>query len=259
MPNHEHSAIYRRLEGKPRNRSALLHPYRIALRDGNVWIARVGSQSVRIACACMSGLRKYGGVMSENRKGETVNAVFQSETLSSGASIRVARFRATRNVVAELRPEPTKARAAALIYAENRLFPWAKWARENRETLGHPTISLLYQAMRSTKVGVIRGCATPTADEHGVVHYPINADGRATRSFRATPVGEVPEAIVEVDGVVAQLPPDLHEVLVADFFTYGPIEVRCKATRWKRARYSQLLESAKYAVYMGLVSLPTKI
>lgn len=181
-----------------------------------------------------------------------MNALIEAETLSDGREIRVAKGRRRPTVITVRSPEKTKARAAALVYAENRLFPWAKWAKENRETLGHPTISLLYQAMRETKLGVIRGTALPMADEHGVVHYPINADGRATRSFRAPPVGEVPEEIVEVDSVVARLPTDLREVLMADFFTYGPIEVRCKRTRWKRARYSQLLESAKYAVFMGL-------
>jgi hypothetical protein len=185
-----------------------------------------------------------------------LNAIFVEEELSSGVKIRVAKVRARAPVVEIVNDrEPTKARAAALIYAENRLFPWAKWARENRAGLGYPTISLLYRAMQSSKVGIIRGTAYPRADEHGEVNYPINADGRETRSFRPPAVEEVPEAIVEVDEVVARLPPDLHKVIIADFFTYGPIEVRCKQTRWKRARYSQLLESAKYAVYMGLMAV----
>lgn len=194
--------------------------------------------------------------MPQNRKDSIVNAIMQAETLPGGVSIQVARFksRPEADLESSALPARTQARAAALIYAENRLFPWAKWAKENREVLGHPTISLLYQAMRSSKVGVIRGRAEPTADEHGVVHYPINADGRATRSFRATPIGEVPEAIVEVDLAVARLPQDLHTVIIADYFTYGPIEVRCRQTRWKRARFSQLLESAKYAVYMALLA-----
>jgi len=192
-------------------------------------------------------------------RGKNVNALMQVETLPDGRNIRVGRFKPVRAPAKEAEPkEPTKARAAALIYAENRLFPWARWARENREAIGLPTISLLYQAMQSSKIGVIRGSASPVADENGIIHYPINADGRQTRSFRQTPVGEVPEAIVEVDMVVAKLPSDLHKVLIADFFTYGPIEVRCKQTPWRRARYSQLLESAKYAVYMGLMSLPAK-
>lgn len=141
--------------------------------------------------------------------------------------------------VINLRP----ARAAALIYAENRLFPWAAWARNNRETLGLPTISMLYKAMkqRSKPVGRAR-------DVH------LTARGNGTRSMQPITVGEVPEAVAEVDLVVARLPEDLHEVLVADFFTYGPIEVRCRATRWKRARYSQLLECAKYAVFASLMA-----
>lgn len=151
---------------------------------------------------------------------------------------------------------PRRPRDAALIYAENRLFPWAQWAKEHRDALGYATVSLLYKAMQMTKVGVIRGSAYPRArpgpDGTLEIDYPINADGHETRSMRPLGVGEVSDAIAEVDGVVAALPRDLHEVIIADFFTYGCIEVRCKQTRFKRARYSQLLESAKYAVYAAL-------
>lgn len=155
---------------------------------------------------------------------------------------------------AMMEPQKRTARDSALIYAENRLAPWAKWAKEHRQALGYPTISLLFKAMQMTKVGIIRGRAEPKADEHGEIDYPINADGHETRSMRPPTVGEAPEAIAEVDVVVAGLPKDLHAVIIADYFTYGPIEARCRATRWKRARYSQLLESAKYAVFVSLAS-----
>lgn len=144
-------------------------------------------------------------------------------------------------------------RAAALIYAENRLFPWAKWARENREKLGVPTVSLLYKAMQSKSVPM-RRVHPNVISLHGENVPALTARGKETRSFRPTTIGEVPEAIVEVDEAVGALPPDLHEVLIADFFTYGPIEVRCRRTRWRRARFSQLLEAAKYAVYAHLMA-----
>lgn len=140
-------------------------------------------------------------------------------------------------------------RAAALVYAENRLFPWARWARENREKLGVPTVSLLYKAMQAKSVHLKKIPSNVIPLREG-----LTATGRETRSFRPTTVGEVPEAIVETDEAVGALPPDLHTVLIADFFTYGPIEIRCKKTRWKRARYSQLLESAKYAVFAHLMA-----
>lgn len=143
----------------------------------------------------------------------------------------------------------SQARAAALIYAENRLFPWSKWARENREKLGVPTVSLLYKAMQSKSIPLRKVHANLIAQYSG-----LTAMGRETRSFRPESIGEVPEAIVETDEAVGALPPDLHTVIVADFFTVGPIEIRCKKTRWKRARYSQLLESAKYAVYAHLMA-----
>lgn len=144
------------------------------------------------------------------------------------------------------------ARDSALIYAESRLAPWAHWAKENRDNLGYPTISLLYKAMQVTKIGIIRGRAYPEADEHGDVHYPINAEGHETRSSRPVGIGEVPEVYAEVDRAVATVPPKPRQVLIADYFTYGPIEVRCKQTPYKLARYRQLLESAKYAVYVAL-------
>lgn len=154
-------------------------------------------------------------------------------------------------------PKPNGPRAAALIFAENRLKPWADWARENRAGLGFPTISLLYKAMQMKWVEVKEKRAHVVAPEHrGTGH--LTARGKETRSMIPPTIGEVPEAIAEVDAVVAQLPPDLHEVIIADYFTYGSIEVRCKRTKWKRARFSQLLEAAKYCVYTGLLAYGDK-
>lgn len=185
-----------------------------------------------------------------------MNAAFTTETLSNGISIRVLRAKARRPISLSVRLETPRsaARDAALVYAESRLAPWAKWAKEYREQLGCPTISLLYKAMRMSKVGVIHGRAYPVADDHGIVHYPINADGRATRSFRPPQIGEVPPAIMEVDEAVAVVPAKPREVLIADYFVYGPIEERCKRTPHRRTRYLELLESAKYSVYVALMS-----
>jgi hypothetical protein len=138
-------------------------------------------------------------------------------------------------------------RDAGLIYAENRLRAWAKWARHNRETLGYPTISLLYTAMRMRLVSAARG-------EGGA----LTANGRGTASHTPTADGgDECSIFVAVDTVVAKLPKDLHDVIIADYFTYGPIEVRCKKTRWRRARYSQLLECAKYSVFAALAASET--
>lgn len=136
-----------------------------------------------------------------------------------------------------------KKRDSALLYAEVRLHSWANWARENRGTLGFPTISLLYKAMKSKSERI-----------RTISHGELTAKGTQTPSFIPEPVRHVPEAVSEVDRVVATLPKDLHDVIIADYFTYGPIEVRAKATRWRRARYSQLLEAAKYSVFVALDS-----
>jgi hypothetical protein len=148
-------------------------------------------------------------------------------------------------------------RDLALIYAERRLSNWAAWARENREQLGLPTISLLYKAMRRKAVRIkAAAIAIAAMSPEEIARPELTAYGHETRSSIPPSVGEVAEEILEVDEVVANLPPDLHEVIIADYFTYGAIEVRCKQTRWRRARYSQLLECAKYCVFAALSAKP---
>jgi hypothetical protein len=144
-------------------------------------------------------------------------------------------------------------RSTAVLYAERRLTEWAKWARENRDGLGYPTISMLYKAMKERLEPKKMKRVEKWDLEPNEAPKVLTAIGVATRNF-FTPSVDAPEAIMETDGVVRRLPPDLHEVIIADFFTYGPIEVRAKKTKWKRARYSQLLECAKYSVYAALDS-----
>lgn len=142
----------------------------------------------------------------------------------------------------------TRPRDIALIYAERRLSAWSGWARESREQLGLPPISLIYKAMRR-KAERIR---TQQIAHGALVERALTASGHETRSCIPPTIGDVPEAIAEVDAVVAELRPPLNRVITADYFTYGPIEVRCKETPWGRARYLQLLESAKYCVFVAL-------
>jgi hypothetical protein len=148
--------------------------------------------------------------------------------------------------------EPKK-RSTAILYAERRLTDWAKWARDNRSGLGYPTISTLYKAMRE-RLEPGKGTWAVPKLKPNELPPSLTAMGKETRSFIPPTVDEAPEAIMEVDVVVVKLPKDLHEVIIADYFTYGPIEVRAKKTRWKRARYSQLLECAKYSVFAALDS-----
>ena len=139
-------------------------------------------------------------------------------------------------------------RAAELVYVEERLSAWAQWAKEHRDGLGYPSMSLLYRAMRERLGPVDAKRKALEADR------PLTAMGTETRVMREPKVGEIPDPVAEVDVVVSRLPHDLRVVICVDYFAYGPIEARAKKTRWKRARYSQLLESAKYAVYAALDS-----
>lgn len=138
-------------------------------------------------------------------------------------------------------------RADELVYAERRLSAWAEWAKQHRDGLGYPSMSLLYRAMRE-KRGPVEA-KKKAADE-----VALTARGTEMRVSVERKVGEIPDAVAEVDVVVSRLPHDLRVVICVDYFAYGPIEARAKKTRWKRARYSQLLESAKYAVYTALDS-----
>lgn len=140
--------------------------------------------------------------------------------------------------------DEVRRRPDALRYAEYRLKEWAVWSKEHRNELGYPTISLLYKAMKQKADPI-------TKLKNGSC---LTARGSETHVFVEPTVGEPPDHVAEVEIIVSRLPKDLHTVIVADYFTYGPIEVRSRQTRWRRARYCQLLESAKYAVYAALDS-----
>lgn len=184
--------------------------------------------------------------------------LMDTETLSDGRMIKVARAKPRIEVVVpapmpvEVEEEPKRQRAVAVVYAENRLRPWRDWIREHRQNLGYPTISLLYKAMRRKAIRLRTMADEVKVDDDGNPVGLLTAMGKETLSMRPASVGECSDAIAETDQVVAELPEDLHRVIIADYLTYGGIEIRCRATPWKRARYSQLLECAKYAVYQGL-------
>lgn len=159
-------------------------------------------------------------------------------------------------VMRDMRDTEIHKRPTALLYAEKRLSAWASWAKANRERLGLPTISLIYKAMRERSEPARRSWRVPklAPDESPQL---LTAIGRQSRSMMPLTV-DCPDHIAEVDAAVIRLPADLHTVIMTDYFSYGPIEVRAKQTRWKRARYSQLLESAKYSVFCSLYSRDTE-
>lgn len=147
---------------------------------------------------------------------------------------------------------PKRSRPTALLYAEERLRVWADWSKQHRSSLGYPTISMLYKAMRQKAKPIESKKKQEELLKREGPRY--TAQGAETITYMEPKVGEPPESVAEVEAVVTRLPADLHTVIIADYFTYGPIEVRAKQTKWKRARYSQLLESAKYAVWSALDS-----
>lgn len=144
-------------------------------------------------------------------------------------------------------PFAPRKRPSELTYAEARLSAWATWAKDRRHELGYPSISTLYKAMREKSTPVGKRIKRETGPE-------LTARGTESVVFFESRVDEPPEAVAEVEAAVNRLPGDLRLVVTTDYFTIGPIEAKAKLTPWKRARYSQLLESAKYAVYTALDS-----
>jgi hypothetical protein len=136
-------------------------------------------------------------------------------------------------------------RDAELVIAERRLSAWAAWAKQHRQVLGFPTISSLFRVMMDSKRVLL-----PNMAEMAEGHL-ITAQGKQTENFREESVF-VPEPIAEIDAVVARLPRPLERVITANYFTYGPIEVRAKAADLKPSRFNQLLQAAKYCVWTGL-------
>lgn len=128
-------------------------------------------------------------------------------------------------------------REQELVEVDKRLAEWAKWAKTHRQALGYPTISSLFRVMMDSR----RKKLSDTI-------FPPTAQGKEKKNFRDTESHFIPERIAEVDSAVAKLPRMLERVITANYFTYGPIEVRAKSIGLKRGRFSQYLEAAKYSM-----------
>lgn len=146
----------------------------------------------------------------------------------------------------ETHDDTRKRRPAELTYVEARLREWADWGRERRKDLGYPTISTLYKAMRQK--------CTPIMERIKKRDAALTARGSETVVFFAPKVADPPDSVAEIETVVNRLPGDLRLVIVVDSFTYGRIEEKARHTPWRRARYSQLLEAAKYSIFAALDS-----
>lgn len=131
----------------------------------------------------------------------------------------------------------------AIIYAETRLEPWGKWSRDSAEALGLPRVSIIHKIMRRR---LIRGISRNK--------QKMTAKGKETLSFRPKTIGSVPDAVAEVDKSIAALPSNLQLILKVEYIDYrnSRIEERCAAAGLGRRRYGQLLECAKYAIFVAL-------
>ena len=134
-------------------------------------------------------------------------------------------------------------RESAIVYAETRLEPWGRWSRDNPNSLGFPRLSSVYKILRRKLVRA----ATKNKSK-------LTVKGKETLSFRPQVVGTMPEAIEEVDIAVARLPEHLRNLLKIEYIQMcgAHINDRCVATGLGRRRYGQLLECAKYSVFVAL-------
>ena len=138
---------------------------------------------------------------------------------------------------------PRSPRETAIIYAETRLEPWGKWSRDSANSLGLPRVSIIHKIIRRK---LVRGISRNK--------FKVTAKGKETLSFRPRTIGAAPEAVTEVDKAVATLPENLQTVLKVEYIDYRNVrlEDRCAAAGLGRRRYGQLLECAKYAIFVAL-------
>lgn len=138
-------------------------------------------------------------------------------------------------------------RDSALVYAEARLVPWAAWSRHHERGVGERGESNIYGMMRLQLSPKKPRVAVPLELQR------VTARGKNSRAVQPHEVGEMDPAIVEVDRAVANIPYVLRTVIKVEFFADESRAVKSKQCHCGETRYRQLLESAKYAVYVALV------
>lgn len=149
-------------------------------------------------------------------------------------------------------------RSSAVVYAEVRLDAWATWAREYRGALGYPKVSMIYKVLRrkSMRLGgfVERPCLGKEDRPIGL----LTAKGSETVSFKPREVGDVPEAIAQIDRVVATMDRVLRRIIQIEYLTSSDLATEQKALTagMQTSQYRTLLRKAKRAVASALEVLP---
>lgn len=118
-------------------------------------------------------------------------------------------------------------RDLVVVEAERQLEAWSIWARESG---------------RATEYAIV---LSPRRD------HRLTAQGREKRVFQEI-AGQVPPLVAAVDKSVARLPERLRRIVGANYFMDANIGRKARAIGMKRARFSQLLEAAKYSVWVGV-------
>lgn len=115
-----------------------------------------------------------------------------------------------------------------MVMTEHRLRAWADWARTGRLHLGFPRVSASGKMVEWKRLGI------------------------RPESGRPPPVS-CPDAIAEVDHVIAKLPADQKLVLCVHLlYDHEPLEVRVRRSKLSSGTYRRRLDHARWSVKLGL-------
>ena len=110
-----------------------------------------------------------------------------------------------------------------LVPVDARLWQWADWAKDHGENVGWPKTSVAWRLAHAHETGI------------SVAHNP------------PAPI-DMPPAIGETEAAVGRLPEQLATVVIVQYFSSDPFEVKARRARLNRSEYSRRLDNARWAV-----------
>lgn len=114
-----------------------------------------------------------------------------------------------------------------LVEVDAELRRWGDWAVKDCLNLGWPKTSLSGRMVEWNRLGIRPDAIGPVSIE-------------------------IPEPIVRMDRMIAQLPDVQRAVVSVHYTSDEPFEVKCRITRTPRSSYYRLLDRARHALRFGL-------
>ena len=122
-----------------------------------------------------------------------------------------------------------RALAEELREADLRLREWADWSKTGRLNIGWPRESISAKMLEWHRVGIRPEGGTP-------------------------PPVEIPDTIAKVDALVAKLTDAHRKVVVIEYTSDYPREVKVSMSRLKRNQYRRYLDYARWSIRLGLLA-----